>query len=782
MARDPVLFRDLRLAALATTALIQLLGCSAHRPPPAERPPGVAQQRRDVSGIDDASVGHAAREVGAVGSSVEKSRTGATPGVSSVILKVIDEAGVPQQFVDVHLEGVEGTTYASTELVEAENGEITFVALPAGSYQAQAFAEGYTSDIIRRIVVGPNTTQSHVIEMHPTAAVASMQVIVGGVVPDSEEDTVSSSMTGEYLSKVPLQNGSGDVVAASPGVMRVGSSESETLSIGCGAGNAIAYRVDGRPTNDAVDGGLTIQVPAAAIQSFKLITVGASARYGERATGIVEFVQAPEAARLGASAPAESREGYRHEKPRPFRKTADEPLSTFGIDVDTASYSNVRRFLEGGELPPPGAVRVEEMLNYFRYDDPEPDASWPFAISTEVAGCPWAPSNRLLRIGIKTRALDDRESPPLSLVFLVDTSGSMQSEDKLPLVVAGLRLLAQQLDAKDRIAIVTYAGSAGLELATTSGADQGAVLHALDNLGAGGSTNGAEGILLAYDVAEKQRIEGGANRVILCTDGDFNVGVSSDDELVRLIEKEREKGVFLTVLGFGTGNYQDAKMEQLADHGNGNFGYVDSLDEARKLLVTEVGATLVTVAKDVKIQVELNPKEVKSWRLVGYENRLLAHEDFDDDRKDAGDVGAGHSVTALYEIVPAREAKPAGREVALRYQEEPALTKAAASGELLTLRLRFKLPDGEKSELIETSVIDEGQSLASATDDFRFAAAVAAFGEILRGSEEVGRFSLDDVGPLARGGVWNDPGGVRGGFLDLVAKAQALQPPKRAAR
>lgn len=456
-----------------------------------------------------------------------------------------------------------------------------------------------------------------------------------------------------------------------------------------------------------------------------------------------------------------------------IRDPRREPLSTFSIDVDTASYSNVRRFLNERRLPPADAVRIEELVNYFRYDYPEPRGREPFSVAVDAASVPWASEHRLVRIGLRGRAPEASEPKVKNLVFLVDVSGSMDDPAKLPLVQRSLRLLVDQLSPEDRVAIVVYAGSSGLVLPPTSVDSRTRIQDAIENLEAGGSTNGGEGIQLAYDTAQRNFAKQGVNRVILATDGDFNVGITDRGALLRLIEAEAKSGVFLSVLGFGTGNLQDATMEQLADHGNGNYAYVDSLSEARKVLVREMGATLETIAKDVKVQVEFNPARVAAWRLVGYENRVLAARDFADDKKDAGEIGAGHTVTALYEIVPV------GAELAsvppLRYQDAaPRVTPAAASSELLTVKLRYKQPDGDTSELLTVPFTDDGRKFEAAAPDLRFAAAVAAFGLCLRDSEQRGSATFRDVYRWAEPALGADPHGDRREFLKLVDLAEGL--------
>jgi len=455
-----------------------------------------------------------------------------------------------------------------------------------------------------------------------------------------------------------------------------------------------------------------------------------------------------------------------------FLAATANPLSTFSIDVDAASYSNVRRFLSQGALPPADAVRLEELVNYFSYTYPDRTGSHPFAVTTEVGPCPWAPEHQLVRIGLQAKRIATRDLPPSNLVFLLDVSGSMQSWDKLPLVKQAFRALVQELRAEDRVAIVVYAGAAGLVLPSTSGADKATILAAIDRLEAGGSTAGGAGLRLAYDVARDNYLPEGNNRLILATDGDFNVGVSSDAEMIRLVEARREEGTFLTVLGFGTGNLKDTKMEQMADKGNGHYAYIDSFREARKVFVQEFGGTLFTVAKDVKIQVEFNPARVQAYRLLGYENRLLSKEDFADDRKDAGELGAGHAVTALYEVVPVGASSVALAGDSLTYQQVSLRPSASRSPELMTVRLRYKNPTGSRSRLLSTPVVDRGSSKASA--DLRFASAVAAFALLLRNSEFKGGATYDLVMALARDARGDDPEGYRAEFITMIERARAL--------
>ena len=496
----------------------------------------------------------------------------------------------------------------------------------------------------------------------------------------------------------------------------------------------------------------------------------------EENRGVPRLRQAAEAAERIAVSFAKridfNTESYARIEENDFRLVGASPLSTFSIDVDRASYANIRRFIQSGDRPPIDAVRIEEMINYFPYDWGNVSGEHPFSVTTEVWEAPWRPEHRLVRIGLHAESIDTGDLPPSNLVFLLDVSGSMMPDNKLPLLKKAFALLVDQLRPEDRVAIVVYAGAAGLVLPSTPGSRKAEILAALEDLRAGGSTAGGAGLRLAYEVARKHYLADGNNRVILATDGDFNVGASSDAEMVRLIERERESGTFLTVLGFGTGNLKDSKMEQIADHGNGNFHYVDGLLEARKVLVEEMGGTLLTLAKDVKLQVEFNPARAAGYRLIGYENRLLADEDFNDDTKDAGELGAGHTVTALYEVVPAGAQVPRGEVDPLRYQprpDDPPLSDF--DDELMFVKVRYKDPDGVRSRLLQRPVADRPRSPSS---DFRFAAAVAGFGMLLRESEHAGGLTLNDVVRLAEKGKSNDPRGYRGEFIRLVEATRDL--------
>jgi len=455
-----------------------------------------------------------------------------------------------------------------------------------------------------------------------------------------------------------------------------------------------------------------------------------------------------------------------------FRKVIGNPLSTFSIDVDNASYSNIRRFISYNQVPQKDVVRIEEMINYFDYEYPQPKDEHPFHVHTEMSENPWNEDTKLIMIGLQGKEIDYSEAEASNLVFLMDVSGSMNSANKLPLVKQSLNKLLDQLSEKDRIAIVVYAGAAGLVLPSTPASDKATIKKALDNLQAGGSTAGGAGIKLAYQTALDNLIEDGNNRVILCTDGDFNIGASSDAEMVRLIEEKRDSGVFLTICGFGMGNYKDSKMEKIANNGNGNYYYIDQEKEAEKVFVTDMRGTLYTIAKDVKLQIEFNPAKVEEYRLIGYENRMLNKEDFADDKKDAGELGAGHRVTAIYEVKLKDNAtfSPQGMEQGedLKYQQTKVSEEAYYSEEIMTLKMRYKEPDGTKSKLIERSVLDQQITLDKTSDNYRFAVAVAEFGLLLRDSEFKGDASYDEVIKLAKGAKGNDTHGYRAEFIGMV--------------
>ena len=465
-------------------------------------------------------------------------------------------------------------------------------------------------------------------------------------------------------------------------------------------------------------------------------------------------------------------------------------ISNFSIDVDTASYANMRRMLNSGRRPPPNSIRLEELVNYFQYDYAQPTGDHPFSVNLELADCPWQPGQQLLRVGLKGKDIHVAERPATNVVFLIDVSGSMSSNDKLPLLKSGFQMMSRQLGENDRVSIVTYAGNAGVALEPTNGTQTSTINSAIERLSSGGSTHGSAGIELAYQLAQQNFIRGGVNRVMLATDGDLNVGVTSDDALVSLIKGKAAEGVFLTVLGFGTGNLKDGKLEKLADNGNGVYSYIDSTREAHRVLVDQLSGSLVTIAKDVKIQIEFNPAEVKSYRLLGYENRMLETKDFDNDAKDAGEIGAGHTVTAIYQIEPVKAVSPTvSLPAGMKYQVDSAakpvdqtsvegnaatkdgLSKAALSGELATVALRYKQPDANESERLEVSIKNEPKRFNEASTDFRFAAGVAGFGMYLRNSEHKGSINAGQLLRIASESVGKDESGYRSEFIDLIRKA-----------
>jgi Ca-activated chloride channel family protein len=527
---------------------------------------------------------------------------------------------------------------------------------------------------------------------------------------------------------------------------------------------------DEMTTKQRVSGDFRARLPVDAAHEEASIQAGAlTAQYGNAQSGYI------------ALDPSTSRrhdrfntEEYSRIEDNRFLAALTNPLSTFSIDVDRASYSNVRRFLTQGQRPPADAVRIEELVNYFSYDYAEPEGRDPFTIAADAAPAPWNRRHQLVRIGIQGKRYQSREIPPSNLVFLIDVSGSMMSEDKLPLVKQAFHTLVRHLGDQDRVAIVVYAGHAGLVLPSTPGSDKETILSAIDRLEAGGSTAGGAGIRLAYDMARQNFMPEGNNRVILATDGDFNVGVSSTSELTRLIEDRRKEGTYLTVLGFGTGNYKDGRMEALADKGNGNYAYIDNILEAKKVFGAELTGTLFTIAKDVKIQVEFNPSRVKAYRLIGYENRLLAKEDFNDDTKDAGELGAGHSVTALYEVVPVDSDEDFAliTSDSLRYQR-PSFPVDGHQSEWLTVKLRYKPPTSDNSRLLSLRLTDN-QVHSRLDGDFAFAAAVAEFGMLLRDSEFKGDASWSNVRELARRGMDEDVDGLRAEFLSLLGRAAGM--------
>lgn len=483
--------------------------------------------------------------------------------------------------------------------------------------------------------------------------------------------------------------------------------------------------------------------------------------------------------------PEYNTEDYAHIEENRFLAAIQNPLSTFSIDVDAASYSNLRRFLNLGQMPPADAVRIEEMVNYFNYEYPQPKGDQPFEVVTEISECPWQPAHQLLHIGLQGKNIATEKLPASNLVFLIDASGSMSAVNKMPLLQSSFKLLVDQLRPKDKVSIVVYAGAAGLVLSPTDGTDKKKIKEAIDQLSAGGSTAGGAGIQLAYKTAREQFVKGGNNRVILATDGDFNVGQSSDSELVRMIEKERESGIFLTVLGFGMGNYKDSKMQQLADKGNGNHAYIDNISEARKVLVNEFGGTLFTIAKDVKLQIEFNPTKVQGYRLIGYENRMLNKEDFNDDKKDAGELGAGHTVTALYEIIPVGVKSNFIATVdELKYQkpQDDLQVHKAPTDEIVNIKLRYKQPDGDASKLIEKPVVHNTLKASQTSDNFRWSASVAEFGMLLRKSELKGNATYQHALKLAKSAQGKDVEGYRREMIQMLETARSIADPELAGK
>lgn len=543
------------------------------------------------------------------------------------------------------------------------------------------------------------------------------------------------------------------------------SSENAVLQFNYLGYETVEVKVKGRTT-------INVQMTASMEALEEVVVVG----YGERKkcslTGSISSVRSAPAS-YDMAYIQHNTEGYSTIHENGYKDVKINPLSTFSIDVDAASYSNVRRFINYGQKPPMDAVRIEEMINYFTYDYPQPAGDHPFSINYELADCPWNKEHKLLHIGLQGKNIPTENLPPSNLVFLLDVSGSMSDVNKLPLLKSAFKLLVDQLRPEDRVAIVVYAGASGIVLPSTPGSQKQTIIESLQRLEAGGSTAGAAGLKLAYQVAEQNFMENGNNRIILATDGDFNVGQSSNAEMERLIETEREKGISISVLGFGMGNYKDDKMEIIADKGNGNYAYIDNIQEAKKVFVNEFGGTLFTIAKDVKIQIEFNPVLVKEYRLVGYENRLLNEEDFDNDKIDAGELGSGHTVTALYEIVLADENEENANR--LKYQTTTVNEFAVNSNELVNIKLRYKKPDGYKSQLIEVVVDNNSVPWSKTSDNFRFSAAVAEFGMYLRNSEFKGNTTIDSVLELAQNSRSNDAEGYRSEFVRLVKASEVLK-------
>jgi Ca-activated chloride channel family protein len=539
------------------------------------------------------------------------------------------------------------------------------------------------------------------------------------------------------------------------------------------AGGTLVFSFIGFTTREVPIGkenviNVTLSADAQVLQEEVVTGYGRANRSRDkREAAKVDYALAPPPAIRAYDSPVNTEE-YEGLEENTFHGALKKPLSTFSIDVDAASYSNLRRFINDGQRPPKEAVRIEEMINYFAYDYPEPHGNDPFSIYTEIAPAPWNTKHQLIHIGLQGRRISMQSLPPSNLVFLIDVSGSMNQPNKLPLVKSSFKLLVDQLRNEDHVAIVVYAGAAGTVLEPTSGSEKRKILDAIDNLSAGGSTAGGAGLRLAYDLAREHYKQNGNNRVILATDGDFNVGESSNKAMENLIEQERKDGVFLTVLGYGIGNLKDSKMELLADKGNGNYAYIDNLTEARKVLVNEFGGTLFTIATDVKLQVEFNPARVQAYRLVGYENRKLNDEDFNNDKKDAGDLGSGHSVTALYEVIPVGVKSEFYSVDDLKYQSGQNIPSAKASDEWLTVKFRYKDPGDTRSKLIVKALAGKPAELARSSDSFRWAASVAGFGMLLTDSQYINDWDYDDAVSLAEGSRGSDPEGYRSEFINMV--------------
>ncbi len=638
------------------------------------------------------------------------------PGYGRIEGHVIDaETKAPLAFANIVLVG------SSKGAMSLDDGRFAVRDVRAGTYTVKAMMMGYKTVEVKNVVVKAGEVVELLIEMNMTIVSETQRIDVFAErkVTEVTSADVRASISAEQIKDMPVDNAI-DAIALKVGVVK--------------KGDELHAR-------------------------------------GGRSAVIHNMYSNPYVTPKGESW---NREGYDHIVENEFLDVVGNPVSTFSIDVDAASYSNVRRYINAGQVPPAHIVRIEELINYFHYEYPDPKGDKPFSITTEISECPWNPQNRLVHVGLQGKRLQIDELPPTSITFLIDVSGSMSPENKLPLLRRSLRLLVDKLRPEDRVAIVVYAGAAGLVLPSTAGDKKETIREAIGRLRSGGSTAGAAGIRLAYQTAEQSFIEDGNNRVILATDGDFNVGVSSKAELIKLIEEKRETGVFLTVLGFGQGNLQDAKMEQLANKGNGHYAYIDNILEARKVLVDELGATLLTIAKDVKIQIEFNPAKVKSYRLVGYENRLLKKEDFDDDTKDAGEIGAGHSVTALYEIVPADGRVADAAEDEYRYMLVSVDPKAYRSSEIMSLKLRYKEPDSDTSKLITQTVKDAKTPFEKASVDFRFSAAVAEFGLLLRDSKFKENSAYDHVLATARAATRAEADELASEFIRLVESCALL--------
>lgn len=659
------------------------------------------------------------------------------------------------------------------------DGFYRFAPLDTGTYEVMAAYVGYQTQKVTNVVVSKKKITTLNISLQAGVELEEVNII-GYRKPLFEADqttTTTTTISKKSVNKMACRSVADIANITGNGVTGRDNGTGTTNVRGARTGASVTY-IDGIKVIG------TQRISQSSIEEISISTSGVSAQYENN---FVEentepaVISGPPAIKYHAVVDEPVKvdpyyyrnEYYQEIADNPFELVGNTPLSTFSIDVDKASYANTRRYINDGYFPPASAVRIEEMINYFNYDYPQPKGEHPFSISTEFADCPWNKERKLALIGIQGKDLEMEEAPKSNLVFLIDVSGSMASADKLDLLQDGLSLLVNQLRKEDRIAIVVYAGAAGVVLPSTSGENKFKIKKVLHQLHAGGSTAGGQGIQLAYDIAQKHFIKNGNNRIILATDGDFNVGISDQQELVKLIEEERDKGIFLSILGFGTGNLQDYKMEQMADKGNGNYNYIDNILEAKKVLVSEMGGTLFTIAKDVKVQAEFNPEQVKAYRLIGYVNRNLNDRDFNDDTKDAGELGAGHSVTVLYEIIPANSEELTVDIDPLKYQQNTGTGNL--NSEVLTVKFRYKKPDGDKSILLSKVLSNEVQELSNASLNLQFSAAVASFGMLLRQSESVKELGFKDVVRLAKQSKGEDEEGYRSEFIRLVETAELLK-------
>ncbi len=686
--------------------------------------------------------------------------------------KIVDENKKPIPFASVLLEGTQIGAQSNAK------GFYIIINIPPGKYTVIVQQMGYQTKKIKRVKMKADKTTIKDITL-----IANAIEIDGFVVEESEIEQVSATKTssGKTLTSESIEDLGVDdidnIIALQAGVSQVDSN----ISVRGGRRNGVSYSVDGM-SDRASDG--KSQTASPRVKSKRKISSGFSNTEAptqfdkiSKSYSRIELESLRNSESITSQRQNFNTEDYDRIHENEFLDSKENPISTFSIDVDAASYTNCRRFLNrSNRLPPKDAVRIEEFINYFDYDYPQPKGKHPFSITTEYSDCPWNNEHKLVHIGLQGEKIDLEQQPPSNLVFLLDVSGSMNNSNKLPLVKKAFKMLVKQLRPEDKVAIVVYAGAAGVVLESTSGDNKEEILKAINRLKAGGSTAGGQGIKLAYKIAKENLIKKGNNRVVLATDGDFNVGTSSTSELVRMMEKKRKDGIFLTILGFGTGNYKDNRMEQIADKGNENYFYIDNLMESKKVLINELGGTLYTIAKDVKIQVEFNPAIVSAYRLIGYENRMLKKEDFNDDTKDAGELGSGHTVTALYEIilVGSDSEEKISKTDELKYQKTKLSTKAKGRNDLLTVKFRYKKPKGDKSILFEQVLKATPDDIENTSETFRFASSVAEFGLLLRDSKFKKNASFKNILSLAQGSKGKDQFGYRAEFIRLVEMASLL--------